>query len=290
MPKVPTYDGNHVQVEPVGVVMGRPAGADAYGAGLADDLLASGRIGAAMIAHEQEKNDTAAANGAKAEIMGESARLMAKASTVQGAGVMSGYDEAGNKKPGAPSLTEHYMQEYGQRVQEITKRLTPSQMELFKPYALSHTVGFEKGLLSHEISQREQWREDQTKSLLATQVNRWESAPEQGAEQERKDALATLSELYSGETLALKTRELETAVAYSRVASRIRSNPADGRMYLDTVDKNTLGDEQRSKLLDMAYRREHQIAGEKQDELFQTVLLPALESKSYVRDVTSTSA
>lgn len=239
-----------------------------------------------LMAQEREKADRAATDGAKAQVLSLNSNLSTQASAVTGRGVEPGYDEQGNKQSGTPGLTESYLSRYDRKTVEITSNLTPDQQEQLRPFLLGKRAELEHGLLRHEMTQRREYQRGQSRALLEIQIRDWQNAPPEQEAAARAQALATLAGLFTGEELKNKTQEMESAVTFNRVAGAMQRDPDAGRELLKGIDKTVLDDLQRNKLLDVADRRAGELAGQAHDNLFQNVMVPALEQKQFIPDLT----
>lgn len=226
---VPRYEQSTVQNAAVAIPQAQAPGADSFGAGLGQGLSRAGNVGLEIAKDMQDKADVAAIDNAKGQILTAYNRISTEAQVVTGRGVDPGFDEDGKEQPGAPGLTEQYMGEFQEQLEQTTKGLTPRQMEKFKPFLTEHTSGLERALLTHEITQREAYQKAASTATAKMQTDQLVEAPDEksfAAGVTRLDE--TLGHLFQGEVLEQKRKELIDGAQKQRVVNAITSGDVKG--------------------------------------------------------------
>lgn len=93
---------------------------------------------------------------------------------------------------------------------------------------------------------------------------------------------------WSKEELNLHLTTFEQDALTTKANQIVTLNPAQGREFIKEHGE-TLGPDKVFRLLEMADRKEREIAGQAHDNLFQNVMVPALEQKQFIPDLTKSS-
>lgn len=281
MPTVPRYEQQTVGLNPVAIPRATALGAEAYGAGLGQGLEKAGAISAHWNRIEAAKQDKAIHDGAEAKAIEHYNDLTSAAKQVKGIGVEKDFAEDGTPNPGALNVVDHMSTEFSTRLAEITKGMTPDQLDQFKPTAEKYRIALKKNTMEHYVEEKSKWQDEQFTAKHNLKVLAWAKAPDGTEDAAASEVMRSLAEKYSGDKLKEEEQKITQAVNYQRATDAILVDPVGAKSVIEKY-KGTLTEEHKAKLADLGRNRINVISAEKSDAVSRETILPAITNKTFI--------